>query len=116
LPQSHCGGGKPANCVVRKCEPRGTPKMCNGLCHVYEECVAYSRRERDNHDEATPNFDPSKSKDVSGSSQICPYCGKPIARSTTPRHAYRGMLVNHVKANHPDKLEELRVSFINETE
>ena len=31
---------------------------------------------------------------------LCPFCAKKIARSKTPRHSAKGLLIMHTKAKH----------------
>lgn len=102
---------KPPNCVIRRCQPRGTLSLCKGACKDFDDCVAFSRWERENPELSRHKYTDEYRGGEVGEPHVCPYCGKPIAKPTTKRHAYKGMLVMHVKAKHPEKLRELKQSF-----
>ncbi|MBA7699365.1 hypothetical protein ES703_108060 [subsurface metagenome] len=37
---------KPGSCPLRRVRPRGPIRGCKGTCRVFEECVEYTRGER----------------------------------------------------------------------
>lgn len=104
----------PVTCTLNKGEFLGPLKGCEEDCPVFQECLEWAK-------EGYPGalLYSSAYRPIEGESSLdCPYCEKPIARASTNKGSYLGMLTMHVRAAHreryPDEYEEWKENFLSE--